>query len=544
MAFAFPSSFATLAFLGLLCSSNRAAESPQPEQQCLNPTTSMAIRVCGNAEDEDDSLSLLQHGARQHAPGFARLSDVTDDQSCVQLASQQTYFSAPISIGTPPQSVHAVADTGSTALVAEDCACKMDRHGCAPDGQCITASKTNSHTLSEFQDENQFEMYYGSGSVIVKNASDVVRVGAASAVMDGDLLLMTESRMQGNVAPSGILGLGIPNVAEGRGFLHKANVRTFSICFSKQQPDIGFLRLNKRQHHTMHLGQVGKEHWSLDFRGVSIGHNLDTANSLGICRPRDMQPGQETPCAMIPDSGSTQILVPSDHYLKFIAQLCDAWPRCSQETGGIDEYAKANLFDQMLEDCESWLPESQSIDEEMPPLHLHVKGKNGQPQTLSLAAWTYVHEVKVPEMALLGHSFVKEGGSSDGKSNSTFPHVTMVKSNSSFPHVTTWATDKHPTGRMIKQCKVSIGSSDYTTLIDGPVWVIGLPLFYQYEVGFNLDTEPPSVSFMESPCNSCTDSFDNRNGMQFFGKTKAHPLRRIDIDQEPRMPHIDPSRRV
>lgn len=543
MVLAVPSLVTTLAFLGLLASTNLAAELPQPKQGCQGLATSMAIGVSEYAEDMRDSLNLLQHAARQHLPEVSRHSDVTSGQSCVQLTSQQTYFAAPLSIGTPPQSVLAVADTGSTAIVVEDCVCRTDRHGCAPDSGCIT--RDHSSTLSKFDSENDFEMYYGSGSVIVKNASDVVHLGAASAFMDGDLLLMKESRMQGKISPSGILGLGIPNQAEGQGFLRKASIHSFSICFSRQQPDIGFMRLNSLRRNTTHLGQIGKEHWSLDFRGVSIGHNADTANSLGICSPHDMQHGQETPCALVPDSGSTQILAPEEHYVKLAAHICDGWPRCRQQSNGLDEDDKAVTLESLLEDCESWLPTSNGINEELPPIHFHVKGKFGQSQTLTLAAWTYVHEVMVPEMALVGHSFIKESGSSEVKSNSSWPHVArLTKSNSSFPHVTTWENNQHPTGRMLKQCKLSIGSSEFNTEINGPVWVIGLPLFYQYEVGFHLDTAPPSVSFVESHCNSCTESFSKRNGMEFFGKATSHPLRKIDFDKEPRVPHIDTTRRV
>merc|ERR1719379_227628 len=54
-----------------------------------------------------------------------------------------------------------------------------------------------------------------------------------------------------------------------------------------------------------------------------------------------------------------------------------------------------------------------------------------------------------------------------------------------------------------KVCTPAFGPHAYDTKLNGPVWVIGLPLFYEYQVGYDLTTTPPGIGFSEEKCGSC-----------------------------------------
>merc|ERR1719181_22110 len=86
------------------------------------------------------------------------------------------------------------------------------------------------------------------------------------------------------------------------------------------------------------LGSVGKFHWGLDFRGVSIG---DSEAPLSFCSMDNMTDGQETPCGAIPDSGTTVIMAPKEHVSTLLDSICDQWPRCAKNYTAMVEAGKA-----------------------------------------------------------------------------------------------------------------------------------------------------------------------------------------------------------
>ena len=54
-----------------------------------------------------------------------------------------------------------------------------------------------------------------------------------------------------------------------------------------------------------------------------------TAGSAkGVCDPSAMKSAQETPCGVIPDSGTTLMMGPKDQVDALLAALCEGWPRC------------------------------------------------------------------------------------------------------------------------------------------------------------------------------------------------------------------------
>lgn len=493
------------AVLGLhllwLCTSTPASpdalETPtQTEGNCPEPA--------GKADAADIAINLLQRSVVERRGELYRPgSNIgrTDRESCVDLQNEESYFTAAIKIGTPSQIVNMVADTGSTAFVVESCVCK-DMGFCETSSHCFKGSDSASSTFNMDADAVSYVVSYGSGDLMVTKASDVVRLGKVEARMDGSLMLMTESQMD-IPPPEGILGLGIPEPGETDGFLQVAHIDRYSLCFN-DNGTAGSLRLSMPRA-ALHLGQIGRQHWALDFRGASVGFDKQTALSVQICSTDDENAGQETPCAAIPDSGTTFILVPKEHFPQLHTTLCEAWPRCANATTDeMSNIEKSRVFDDLLTRCGEWLTEDKGIDE-IPPLHLHFAGSGGEAQTISLTAWSWVLEAEVPP--------------------------------------TSPSSEDMPSGG--KTCALSMSESDYTTAINGPVWVVGMPLFYQYQVGFDLGTKPASLSFTEGSCTSCNDRANLMSSEHLHrsdGKHKAKKMRKLH--KPPRKIKIDTSKPI
>jgi len=81
------------------------------------------------------------------------------------------------------------------------------------------------------------------------------------------------------------------------------------------------------------------------------------------------------------------------------------------------------------------------------------------------------------------------------------------------------------------------GEMDYKTSSNGPVWILGTPIFYEYVVGYDMKASPPAMSFTsqsEQPCGSCKGLV---NLAMPEDTIKTHSPRRIA--GPPRVPQID-----
>eukprot|EP00438_Fugacium_kawagutii_P013212 Skav218446 [mRNA] locus=scaffold905:143422:158045:+ [translate_table: standard] len=126
-------------------------------------------------------------------------------ETCSPLKNHLTYSSVKVSIGTPPQYFHLVADTGSNNCIVKDCACTE----CPKSwGNCFTGqdkSKSFDLPLFKVQDEGDgsaelkqkgamapaaLVMSFGSGQIAAQIASDEVGIGSVRTYMDKGLLLM------------------------------------------------------------------------------------------------------------------------------------------------------------------------------------------------------------------------------------------------------------------------------------------------------------------------------------------------------------------
>jgi len=292
--------------------------------------------------------------------------------------------------------------------------------------------------------------------------------------------------------------------AAPRGFLEQAGVDRFSVCFNEGAK--GVRRLGTHAAAAPH-GSAGQEHWGVDFRGFSVGKG-EPSDAL-FCQPGPMPPGQQTPCGAIPDSGTTVLMGPEEQVGLLLETICDNWDRCLQNYTALEKgiavasselsrvygfnpfnmtgMSKADVLQVLLLDCVSWLGAGGSLDE-LPPLLLHVAGSAGTKQTLKLPPHLYVMESSIEAMA--GFKFVTSG-----------EHIPLDTS--------------EPGSKMGKVCSPAVGVMDYITKVNGPIWILGTPLFYEFVVGYDTTTKPPSISFTsqeETPCGGCAPSAGGRKG--------------------------------
>lgn len=373
-------------------------------------------------------------------------------------------------------------------------------------------------------------MTFGSGTVASILATDVVQVGQVKANMKDGLLLMVdrrELRIAGKF--EGILGLGplskneddpqTPSRAwrpksrahafKNKLFLEEAGVDRFSICFNDEGHP-GALRLNVPQF-TNPLPAIGSFHWGLGLYGLSVGK--ESAPAM-LCDPSSMKQGQSTPCGAIPDSGTTLMMGPKEHIVKLFDSLCDSWERCQKATssgGELHNMSKSHAFQTLLYHCGTWITDERGIDE-LPSIFLTV-GTPEKHQKIELTAWAYITETMQEQYEY------------------AVKHLWGV-----IP-----VTVKRPTGKLEKVCVPSFGVQEYNTVQNGPVWLFGTPLFYEFTVGYDLSG--PSVSFSKQKCGMCNETqssfLSNRRQLRQHHTQRTRRMRHVS--SPPRTPYMDTS---
>jgi hypothetical protein len=214
-------------------------------------------------------------------------------------------------------------------------------------------------------------------------------------------------------------------------------------------------------------------HWGLGFNGISVG---EQGNMIaGLCSRDNMAEGQETPCGAIPDSGTTAITGPERAFEPLIDSICDEWSRCSEEASRSD-MPKSYVFIALLEDCANWLSEEEGLDE-LPKLRFHVTGSEGDEELLELDGWSYVLETVEEDVFNSRDKLSQMLALPAGPINAV-------------------SADR-------KVCVPAFQPMDMPTQVNGDVWILGTPFFYNYDVHYNLATDPPTITFAKSACGSC-----------------------------------------
>merc|ERR1719247_3557070 len=103
--------------------------------------------------------------------------------------------------------------------------------------------------------------------------------------------------------------------------MQQAGVDRYSLCFNDAGKP-GALRMGLPPL-TDALPAIGTSHWGLGIYGISVGSHDATPM---FCDASKMAPNQATPCAAIPDSGTTLMLASKEQVDTTFEALCEAWP--------------------------------------------------------------------------------------------------------------------------------------------------------------------------------------------------------------------------
>eukprot|EP00930_Biecheleria_cincta_P013352 TRINITY_DN1194_c0_g1_i1.p1 TRINITY_DN1194_c0_g1~~TRINITY_DN1194_c0_g1_i1.p1 ORF type:complete len:548 (-),score=90.09 TRINITY_DN1194_c0_g1_i1:114-1649(-) len=454
----------------------------------------------------------------------------TKPLSCSPLQNHGSFSTVQVKVGIPPTTLDLVADTGSDDMIVQSCLCKMSG-ACPPKfGTCYSskgesASVDNSMTVM---------LSFGSGDILAAMGSDYVQVGLETVYANKSLLLMVKQKLDMTSDFEGILGLGRPEVVPTKesipGFLELANDPRFSVCFNYGSDGVLSLSTPKQDRA---MGSVGQMHWGLDFRGISVG---DAAQPVQFCSLADKKPGMETACGIIPDSGTTLILGSGKHINLLFNDLCQRWDLCrathaalveelealgnnsrvrigERENNGTVETSllrrtkddlrdglisfraamqsntsetnsdldmhqleRSYTFQKILQGCASWLPKDADIDEVLPSLFFHMAGADGvTTETLEMKPSSWVIET-----------------------TAQVAHIATAKILGAPVKVVAITEES--------VCQAAFGANEYPTTLNGQVWIMGTPLFYEYKVHFDREPKPPTIAFAREPCGSCVNS--------------------------------------
>lgn len=458
--------------------------------------------------------------------------------NCAPLTNHGSHSTVTIQVGTPlsgspAQKFDVVADTGSDNVIVPSCNCERTGRCKSSDscfqgtnrsetfvlahvlpnetfgdgaesrgpkarksGSVVQAGKTDKKekkeepeagkTDKEEEDpEDQLKevlLTFGSGQIEAVIATDVVQLAGVKALMKEGVLLMVDQLLQISGKFNGILGLGTPAKKEihasnstatsstDAGFLEVAGIEQFSLCFNQEKD--GVLRLDPpAQDPARQLGSIGTFHWGLDFRGISVGN--ETA-PVEFCKQSDLRPGQKTACGIIPDSGTTVMMADEAHLVSLFTQICTQWPRCAKTVS--EDTPPHHAFQVLLNDCQSW--SATGNYKELPSIFFHVVGAGGNEQVIEMDAHDYVLESLEEDVH----------------------------------HVTKFLMGIYPvsvaekSGKKKLVCAPAFGKTDFSTKQNGPVWIWGTPLFYKFQVQYDISSNPPSISLINQPCGTCSDS--------------------------------------
>jgi hypothetical protein len=413
------------------------------------------------------------------------------EPSCSRLTDVGSHFTVEISVGTPPQSFALIPDTGSLdGVIVKSCLCEKNSIECMTSGDCFLGGNRSSTFTPPREGGHLQQFTFGSGTITVAVATDVVRVGQTEVNMTDGLFLMMDRKLSINGNFEGILALGKTPSEQVRDkyvlgpiFLEKAGVDSFSMCMNEEEK--GVLRLQAPKASKMLKSRSGA-HWNLHLRGFGVGFQQDSNTSM---LPKVCNEGADS-CVGIPDSGSTMLMGPQAQVLLLFDELCLRWPRCkkafddkpSSEAGRL-----ADAFAVELGQCNKWFDEDLGIDQEMPSIFVHVGGENGENDILELPPQSWV----ITQRSIFG-----------------------------------------------AVCKPLIGEFSMT-LPSGPVWILGKSFFHQYQVVYDMQTT--SVGFNRAPCGSCDPTHHAVTSLlSVKGRHRAkRPLKTLNVP--PRMPSIDPT---
>jgi len=477
-------------FVALVCVGIRADYSCDDENNQCENEDDLAVHLLQRRTGSPQRAgveSAMASGLDELGGRFPINTSIAETPMCTPLLDEGSSFTVLVQLGTatsgkPPQSLSLIVDTGSNAMVVNSCFCNLASpgSGCELYQPCFFDDPSVSPTF-KMSTLMGVELDYGSGAIECGVGTDYATFAATniSAYMQDGLYLVRD-RHELSVGKDfrGIVGLGIPPAPHGLArelftqklFMEAAGVPRYSICFNSGGIP-GALKTGMPPLQTT-LTSIGVHHWGLGVNGLRAG---STSSRVITCSADMEGAGTETPCGMVPDSGTTQILGPPDQVVALLAGLCAEWPRCVRMAESAGLSPSADLFTFVLSQCKDWLTPENGIHE-VPSIFMDLMGANdGEAQTIELTAWSWVVEVE----------------STQELSHRSSPTRSMVE-----------RYEVNSTAHSSPICVADIDTTVYPTLKNGPVWILGEALFFQGTVSYDITTYPPKMGFdMDVRCN-------------------------------------------
>jgi hypothetical protein len=286
--------------------------------------------------------------------------------------------------------------------------------------------------------------------------------------------------------------------------------------------------------------------------------------------------GSNTPCGAIPDTGSTAIMAPRAHIAVLFEGVCNAWQRCVEFSARLTSLArqstniwtnardmpmdsfipslsallvrveeehnvewsrqrgqdikveeqrsvelglskevlttlKASSFISLLDRCATWMGaetgEGKGLDE-LPQINFLLKGENAEPKNYPIHGAAYVNVVMAPE-------------------------VERVRANL---HGVVPLEVLNRTGHKKKVCTPAFGAMHMQSHTNGPLWILGQPLFYQYNVNFDRNARTIALTD-RSTCGQCQNHPPSQT-LSLAEKARQMQRRPRVIRGTPRLPNI------
>lgn len=258
-------------------------------------------------------------------------SYVKSHETCVAADNYlNAQYTVKVNVGTPPQELHVVPDTGSFEVVLSSKECT----GC---GAHRRFDRQASKTFSSKTPKETVTTSYGQGNVKSEAVYDAITVGGLTVPRQSILLMQTnELRDYGAASYDGVMGLGIPSVARKQDPADLAvqtslNISTVAICFGQFDQSPGRIDFGQRANHEgiqfQDVEVVGSSHWAVDVK--SVGLSTKENKTAGILSRKIAVPGCEDKCTGIIDSGTSLIAMPTPMLNSLLNQIGDVAADCS-----------------------------------------------------------------------------------------------------------------------------------------------------------------------------------------------------------------------